>query len=186
MAERAASLPTSPVILLEGVRVRFQVVEDRVTSFKEYVLQCLTTRPDSHEHLALDGVDLTVGPGEMVGIVGRNGAGEDDPAQGRGRRPDADRGPRPHGRCGSAAPRGRSGFQPDLTGRENALLGMTMLGIRRNRATQLFDSVVDFAEWARRSTGPSVSTRQAWWRGSASPSAPRCGPTCCCSTRCWR
>ena len=48
----------------------------------------------------LDDVDFSVGAGEAVGIVGPNGAGQDDAAQRARRRPAGDRA----GRCASAAP----------------------------------------------------------------------------------
>jgi ABC-2 type transport system ATP-binding protein len=134
------------VVRLDGVRVRFQVIEDRVTSFKEAVLQRLAGRPKPGEVLALDGVDLVVAPGEMVGVVGRNGAGKTTllrvvagvltPTEGRVRT------------VGTVVPLlgVGAGFQPDLTGRENTLLGLTMLGVSRRDAVGHLDSVVEFAE----------------------------------------
>lgn len=142
MAER----PSSSLVLLEGVRVRYRIVEDRVTSFKEFVLTKLRSKGVVREVCALDGVDLEVARGQMLGIVGANGAGKttllkviagvSTPSEGR---------VRTVGRVVPLLGVG-AGFQPDLTGRENAYLAMTMLGIRRRRAAELFDDVVEFSE----------------------------------------
>jgi ABC-type polysaccharide/polyol phosphate transport system ATPase subunit/SAM-dependent methyltransferase len=144
--ELAASAAEAPAILLEGVRVRFQAVEDRVTSFKEYVLERLMSRSRAREVRALDGVDLEVPPGQMVGVVGENGVGKTtllkvaagvlSPTEGRVRTE------------GSVVPLlgVGAGFQADLTGRENALLAMTILGISRREAAARLDGLVEFAE----------------------------------------
>ena len=110
--------------------MRYQVVEDRVTSFKEFVLERMRSGAKPRELLALDGIDLEVPPGEMLGVVGRNGAGKTtllkvtagvlSPTEGR---------VRTEGRVVPLLGVG-AGFQPDLSGRENALLALTMLGAR--------------------------------------------------------
>jgi ABC-type polysaccharide/polyol phosphate transport system ATPase subunit len=38
-----------------------------------------------------------------------------------------------------------SGFHPDLTGAENLLMNASLLGVRRKRAVELFDRIVDFS-----------------------------------------
>lgn len=146
MPDRESISPGDPTVLLEGVHVRYPVVEDRVTSFKEFVLERLRSRPEPRELHALDGVTLAVAPGETLGVVGRNGAGKTTllkviagvltPSEGR---------VRTQGRVVPLLGVG-AGFQPDLTGRENVFLALTMLGISLKRAAELFDEVVDFAE----------------------------------------
>ncbi|MGO8873972.1 MAG: polysaccharide ABC transporter ATP-binding protein [Acidimicrobiales bacterium] len=98
------------------------------------------------EHFdALHDVSFEVGWGEVVGIIGRNGAGKSTmlkiinritaPTKGR-----IELG----GRVGSLLEVG-TGFHPELTGRENVYLNGTLLGMRRKEIRERFDAIVDFA-----------------------------------------
>ncbi len=102
---------------------------------------------------ALRDVSFTVERGEVVGIVGHNGAGKStllrilsrvtEPSSGRAWL---------HGRVGSLL-EVRSGFHPELTGRENIYLYATILGMPRRTIEQRFDQIVEFAE-----VGPFLET----------------------------
>jgi ABC-type polysaccharide/polyol phosphate transport system ATPase subunit len=95
---------------------------------------------------ALDDVDFKVEPGEVIGIIGHNGAGKSTmlkvlagittPTKGQ------------------IAVRGKvaplievgAGLVPDLTGRENVRLNATILGLRRAEIARKFEEIVAFAE----------------------------------------
>ena len=98
------------------------------------------------EFWALKQVSFEVRKGEVVGVIGRNGAGKStllkllsritEPTEG---------GADIHGRVGSLLEVG-TGFNPELTGRENVFLNGAILGMRRAEIAAKFDEIVAFAE----------------------------------------
>jgi lipopolysaccharide transport system ATP-binding protein len=100
----------------------------------------------ARRHWALRDVDLQVARGEVVGVVGRNGAGKSTLLQLL---------------CGTLAPttgsvavRGRvaallelgAGFNPQFTGRENALLNAALLGLSAEEARARLGDMLSFAD----------------------------------------
>ena len=95
---------------------------------------------------ALDGIDLTVNKGERLGIIGHNGAGKSTllkilsrvtaPTEGR---------ICIDGRISSMLEVG-TGFNPELTGRENIYLNGAILGMTRAEVASKIDQIIAFSE----------------------------------------
>ncbi len=95
---------------------------------------------------ALRNVNFTVEQGDVLGIIGRNGAGKStilkilsrvtSPTEGRIHL---------EGRVASLLEVG-TGFHPELTGRENIFLNGTILGMTKREIKNKFDEIVDFSE----------------------------------------
>lgn len=90
-------------------------------------------------------VSFDIRKGEIFGVIGRNGAGKStllkllsritEPTSGEARIA---------GRVGSLIEVG-TGFQPELTGRENIFLNGAILGMRRSEIARRFDQIVEFS-----------------------------------------
>jgi ABC-2 type transport system ATP-binding protein len=134
---------TDPVITASGVGKRFLIHHQRATSFKERVLRA--RRSDAEEFWALRGIDLRIGGGQTVGLVGANGSGKSTLLKLLAGilEPNA----------GTVAVRGRvasllelgAGFNGELTGRENIYLNASILGLTRREINRNFESIVKFS-----------------------------------------
>ncbi|MBM4283134.1 MAG: ABC transporter ATP-binding protein [Deltaproteobacteria bacterium] len=130
-------------ICLRGVHKSFRAYH--ADSTKDLLVRALRRSPLWARHEVLRGVDLSIAPGERVGIVGRNGAGKSTLFRVMSGilAPDS----------GDVAVVGRiapiievtAGFVPDLTAAENLRLNACLLGLSRRAIEQRFDSIVSFA-----------------------------------------
>lgn len=123
-------------------------LREAITGFFSFPHSKSTTsrRPDSPSSLwALRNVSFTVGPGEVLGVLGKNGAGKStllkiisritEPTEGRAE---------VRGRVGSLLEVG-TGFHPELTGRENVFLSGAVNGMKRDEIRRKFESIIDFS-----------------------------------------
>ena len=135
-----------PVIEVKNVSMRFRMANDRVSGIKEYVIQRLSGKLKYTEFEALKDVSFTVNKGEVVGLIGHNGAGKSTilkvisgilrPSE------------------GSVTVRGSivpmlelgSGFDMDLTGNENIFLNGAILGYSEEFLKAKYQEIVDFSE----------------------------------------
>jgi ABC-type polysaccharide/polyol phosphate transport system ATPase subunit len=65
-----------PVIILDNINVRYRAADGKIGTFKEYVIQLLKRRVRFKEFSALKNINLQVNEGELVGVIGHNGAGK--------------------------------------------------------------------------------------------------------------
>lgn len=133
-------------IKAENVSIRYMTGDFKDIGLKEYVLRRLTHNYNVHEFWADKGVSFELKPGDMLGIIGANGAGKSTllkavsgimiPTEGwvdvKGRI--------------AALLELASGFDNDLTVRENAYLRGALLGYTREFMNEKYDDIIEFAE----------------------------------------
>jgi ABC-type polysaccharide/polyol phosphate transport system ATPase subunit len=137
-----------PIIEFDRVSKQFRL-RDGSRSFQELFLNALRMRRRSapaETIWSLRDVSFSVQPGEMVGIIGANGAGKSTalklvsrilvPTQGQ---------VKIRGKVTGLLELG-AGFHPDLSGRENIYLNGAMLGMKREQIDRRLDAIVAFAE----------------------------------------
>jgi lipopolysaccharide transport system ATP-binding protein len=97
------------------------------------------------EFEALKGVSFTVRKGESVGIIGRNGAGKSTLLQILTGTLSATAGTvSVNGRVAAVLELG-SGFNPELSGRDNVLMYASLFGLTRNQIDDRYDDILRFA-----------------------------------------
>ncbi|MCI8477287.1 MAG: ABC transporter ATP-binding protein, partial [Oscillospiraceae bacterium] len=134
------------MIEVQDVTMRFRMNSDKIMSLKEFVTTALRGKLAYSEFTALDHISFTVKKGETLGLIGRNGAGKSTmlkvisgilkPTQGS---------VVCHGNIVPMLELG-SGFDFDLTGRENIFLNGAILGYSEEFLTAKYDEIVAFSE----------------------------------------
>lgn len=134
------------MISVKDVSMRFRLSDDRVLSLKEFVTKKLERKIKQTDFWALKNVSFDVERGEVIGIIGRNGSGKSTllkiisgilkPT------------------CGQVVCNGNivpmlelgSGFDADLTGRENVFLNGAILGYSEAFLKEKYQEIVEFSE----------------------------------------
>jgi lipopolysaccharide transport system ATP-binding protein len=152
-------LMAEPLINARGVSMRYRIgaVVRPPDSLREALagmvrapwrrMRSLGMRVEEAESFwALDDVSFDVSQGEVVGLLGRNGAGKSTTLKVLSRITEPTRGRiELRGRVASLLEVG-TGFHAELTGRENVYMNGTILGMRRREVTAKFDEIVAFSE----------------------------------------
>ncbi len=136
------------MIAVSHLTMQYRMNVDKVLSLKEFVVRALSGRLHYESFTALEDVSFGVTKGQTLGLIGRNGAGKSTllkvvagilkPTAGTVA-------------CGgSVAPMLElgSGFDMELTGRENVFLNGAILGCSEKLLREKYDEIVDFAELA--------------------------------------
>ena len=134
------------VLEVQNVSIRYITGDFKDIGLKEYVMRKLKGDYYVREFWADRNVTFTLDKGEMLGIIGTNGAGKStllkavsgimEPTKGHVRR---------QGNI-AALLELASGFDGDLTVRENAYLRGAMLGYTRRFMDEMYDRIIEFAE----------------------------------------
>ncbi len=134
------------IIKAEGVSIRYMIGDFRDIGLKEYVVRKLKGNFYVKEFWADKDVTFSLEKGDMLGIIGTNGAGKSTllkavsgimvPTKGE---------MTVHGNI-AALLELASGFDNDLTVRENTYLRGAMLGYTRKFIDEMYDEIIAFAE----------------------------------------
>lgn len=134
------------IIEVRNVSMKFNLMEEKVDTLKEYIVKLAKGKLFYNEFIALKDISFDVMKGDILGIVGFNGSGKSTmlkilagilkPSQGQVIVK------------GSVAPliEVGAGFDPELTAKENIFLNGAILGHSRQFLEKRFDEIVDFAE----------------------------------------
>lgn len=134
------------VLNVNNVSIRYITGDFKDIGLKEYVMRKLTGNYQVNEFWADKNITFSLDKGEMLGIIGTNGAGKStllkvvsgimEPTEGHVHR---------EGNV-AALLELASGFDGDLTVRENAYLRGAMLGYTRKFMDESYGQIIDFAE----------------------------------------
>lgn len=137
------------IIEVEHVSMKFNLMEEKVDTLKEYLVKLMKGKLFYNEFIALNDVSFDVNKGDILGIVGFNGAGKSTmlkilagvlkPSKGK------------VVVNGSVAPliEVGAGFDPELTAKENIFLNGAILGHSREFLQAHFEEIIEFAELER-------------------------------------
>ena len=134
------------VIEVKNVGMSFRTDINRIGSLKEWVVTLLKGKMHYENIEALKDVSFSVEEGEVLGIIGRNGSGKSTllktisgiytPTSGS---------VRVNGRIAPMLELG-SGFDQELSGRENISLNASILGYTEQQIREHYDDIVEFSE----------------------------------------
>ena len=133
------------IICAKNISMCYMMTYDRIKSIKEYMVQLIKGKIKYEEFWALKDVSFEVQKGEVIGIIGHNGAGKSTllkvisgilkPTGGE---------LEVHGNIVPMLELG-SGFDTDLTGRENIFLNGAILGYSEEYLKAKYEEIVAFS-----------------------------------------
>lgn len=134
------------VVEAQDVSIQYKIGDFRDIGLKEWVMRHLTRTYHVERFMAVDGVSFQLKEGDMLGIIGSNGAGKSTLLKAVSKIMVPSRGSiQVNGNIAALLELG-SGFDGNLTVRENAYLRGAMLGYTRKFMNETIDDIIAFAE----------------------------------------
>lgn len=134
------------VIDVKNVTVQYTISKFREIGLKEYLIKKVKRDIKTEQFTAVDNVSFSLDEGDFLGIIGTNGAGKSTllkvisgimkPAKGS---------VTVNGKIAALLELG-SGFDPDLTIKENVFLRGAMLGYTKEFVTEKYKDILEYAE----------------------------------------
>lgn len=134
------------VIDVKNVTVQYTISNFREIGLKEYLIKKIKRDIKTEQFTAVDNVSFSLDEGDFLGIIGTNGAGKSTllkvisgimkPAKGS---------VTVNGKIAALLELG-SGFDPDLTIKENVFLRGAMLGYTKEFVTEKYKDILEYAE----------------------------------------
>ena len=134
------------VIDVKNVTVQYTISNFREIGLKEYLIKKVKRVIKTEQFTAVDDVSFSLDEGDFLGIIGTNGAGKSTllkvisgimkPAKGS---------VTVNGKIAALLELG-SGFDPDLTIKENVFLRGAMLGYTKEFVTEKYKDILEYAE----------------------------------------
>lgn len=131
---------------VKDITVQYLIGDIKNIGLKDFIIRKINHTDDRRMFKALDGVSFSLQEGDSCGIVGKNGAGKSTllkvisgimrPTTGYAH---------VEGNIAALLELG-SGFDPDLTVKENTYLRGAMLGYTRQFMNEVYESIIAFAE----------------------------------------
>lgn len=135
-----------PIIQVKDLTIAFELAQEKTETLKEFLIRRAKNNYHTEKFLALAHVSFEVQRGEAVGLIGKNGCGKSTllktiagvyyPTSGTVKV------------NGSIAPLIElgTGFDPDLTARENIFLNGAIMGNSHEFMAEHFDEIIEFSE----------------------------------------
>lgn len=161
-----------PAIVVSHVSMLFKRAKDEATSVKELLVRAVRGQNHYEMFKALDNINLTIQKGEVVGIIGTNGSGKSTLLKIISGALIPTRGKVLVDRKSVQLLTLGTGFDPELTGRENVYLNGAIIGYPKSTSIKNTARLSNLRSWKVSWRKRYATIPPAWSRVLALPLRP--------------